>query len=108
MISNLDHSLINETIMSAREIEINNLAIEVEQVSDIFNDLSILVQNQGHCIDNIETNIINSENNIEQANIQITKINNYRKTKRRYMCKCIIFVIILVIIIIIILYVKIK
>ena len=37
--------------------EINNLCREVEEVHDIFIDMALLVDNQGHQIDNIQTNI---------------------------------------------------
>jgi len=88
-----------------RERDINKLAKGVREVGDLFTDISLLVSYQGNNIDNIETNIQNTFNNIEKANIQLNKIKKY-KEKRRNCCLrifCIGFFIIIFFVIIIIL-----
>lgn len=107
MISSLDNSLLNnENLILEREVGINNLARDVEQVGDLFSDLAILVQNQGHQIDNIETNISSSINNIEGANNQLVKANNYQKAKTRCTCRCIFFLLFLCCILVVIILIK--
>tara|TARA_B110001452_G_scaffold201436_3_gene171524 strand:- start:807 stop:1145 length:339 start_codon:yes stop_codon:yes gene_type:complete len=107
MLTSLDNSLLNnETIILERESGINNLARDVEQVSDLFSDLALLVQCQGDHLDNIETNISNSSNNIEGANRQLIKANNYKKAKYRCTCRCIFFLFILLLILVFVFVIK--
>ncbi len=107
MMTSLDNSLLNnETIILEREIEINNLARDVEQVGDLFSDLAILVQCQGDHLDNIESNISNTSNNIEGANRQLIKANNYKKAKHRCICRFIFFLLILLLILVFIFVIK--
>lgn len=71
--------------LEERERDINKLTRGVREVGDLFTDISLLVTYQGDNIDNIETNIQNTFNNIEKANIQLDKIKKY-KQKRRNCC----------------------
>ena len=71
--------------LAERERDINKLARGVREVGDLFTDISLLVTYQGNNIDNIETNIQTTFNNIEKANIQLDKIKKY-KQKRRNCC----------------------
>ena len=90
-----------------KEETINQLAIDVQDISDFFSDLLILVNYQGITIDNIETNIEtnieNSLNNIGRANKQLLKTNRYQIAKYRYLYRCIFFLFIILLILIIIL-----
>lgn len=88
-----------------REQDINRLAGGIQEVSDLFTDISLLVSYQGEQIENIETNIQNSFSHIDKANIQLEKAKKYREKKRRFYVKlfCFIFLIITIIIILIIL-----
>ena len=85
---------VGERIMEERVVAINQLSSDVQQVSDLFTDMALLVHEQGHHIDNIETNIVNSRNNIEGANRQLVKASRYQRRKRKCVCRCICFLII--------------
>lgn len=98
---------VGERIMEERVVAINQLSSDVQQVSDLFTDMALLVNEQGQNIDNIETNIINSRNNIEGANRQLVKASRYQRRKRKCVCRCICFLIIVLIITILILVIKI-
>jgi t-SNARE complex subunit (syntaxin) len=77
---------------------------EISEVRELFTSMSILVDNQGEKIDNIESNIVNSNQNTERANTELIKANNYQKKKMQYICYicgCICFIIIIIIIIVI-------
>jgi len=91
-----------ENIIREREEGINQLAVDIGHVSDLFTDLAILVNYQGTTIDNIQTNIENSANNIEKANTQLIKANKYQIAMHRCRCKCIFFILIILLIVAII------
>ena len=88
--SSLNQSLLNnkiidipqqqqQTIIPPQDTAIDHLATDVQQVSELFSDMALLVNAQGENIDNIETNIQNSSMNIEQSNTQLVKANIYKK-----------------------------
>ena len=89
--------------LEERERDINNLARGVQEVSDLFTDMSLLVSHQGIQIDNIETNIQNSFSHIDKANIQLIKAKKYQEKRRKCCIKifCISFFIIILITVII-------
>jgi len=90
--------------LEERERDINNLSRGVQEISDLFSDMSLLVSYQGNQIDNIETNIQNSFSHIDKANIQLIKAKKYKDKKRRCYIKifCISFLIIGVLILVIV------
>ncbi len=101
--NNLNQSLLNNEIEIPKQPlntqRINHLATDIQQVSELFTDMALLVNAQGENIDNIEINIQNSSTNIEQANKQLVEANKYQKRKRRCACKCICFLLTTIIII---------
>ena len=89
MTTELKTILINysdENILREREVDINTLSQEVQEVSEIFQDLAVLVQDQGEHIDNIETNIIQTNNYIKRGERQIIKASRYQKSSRKCIC----------------------
>ena len=95
-----------EDIIKEREEGINQLAIDVGHVSELFSDLAILVNYQGTTIDNIQTNIENSSNNIGRANKELLKADRYEIAKNRCFCRCIFFLLIILLILVIIIIIK--
>ncbi|ALH23321.1 SNARE domain containing protein/ putative syntaxin [Chrysochromulina ericina virus CeV-01B] len=91
--------------LEEREQDINKLVNGVQEVSDLFTDVSLLVSYQGEQIENIQTNIQNSFSHINKANVDLEKAKKYKEKKRQFYSKlfCFIFFIISIIIIIIIL-----
>ena len=79
----------NEIIIEERNTAIDHLATDMQQVSELFSDMALLVNEQGENIDNIQINIENSDTNIQKATDQIIKANKYQNKKRRRTCKCI-------------------
>ena len=102
----INHTKVNHNIIEERETSINKLVTDMGQVSDLFTDLALLVQNQGTNIDNIETNICNSGANIEKANTQLITANNYQKTKRSCLCRLVCCLVILILILLLVLIIK--
>jgi syntaxin 16 len=77
--------------MQTREQDINKLAKGVQEVSDLFTDVSLLVTYQGNQIDNIENNVSQTLCNIDRANKQLEKAKTYRDKKRKCYLKIGIF-----------------
>ncbi len=73
---------LNEELLAEREVNINKLARGVEEISELFQDMSILVSQQGEQIDNIETNINNSLSHVTKANVELKKAEKYQSKKR--------------------------
>ena len=96
----------NLAILEEREISINRLSSDVVAVSDLFSDLSLLVSQQGESFDNIETNIVDSQHNIERANKQLIKANNYQNNNRRCLCTCVFSVLTIILFLITILMIN--
>ena len=89
--------------LEERERNINNLAKGIQEVSDLFTDMSLLVSNQGIQIDNIENNIQNSFSHIDKANIQLIKAKKHQEKKRKCCIKifCVSFFIVTLVTVII-------
>jgi len=96
----VDH---DENIIEERVVAIHKLEKNVREVGELFNDMALLVNNQGENIDNIQTNIENTHINIEQARDQLVKASQYQRRKRKCYIRCICITIGVLIILIIIL-----
>ena len=95
---------LNEELLAEREEGINKLAKGVEEISELFQDMSILVVSQGEQIDNIETNINNSLSHVTKANVELKKAEKYQ-SKRRGRCvyfACVIGLVIVMVIVILV------
>ncbi len=79
----------NEIITEERNTAIDHLARDVQQVSELFSDMALLVNEQGENIDNIQMNIENSDTNIQKATDQLIKANKYQNKKRQRACRCV-------------------
>lgn len=101
---------LNQQLLEERQEEINKLAMGVEEISELFQDISILVSQQGDQIDNIEANIINSLTHIDKANVKLKKAEKYQSRfgNSCFYCISIITLIIIIIIIIVIIIFVIK
>jgi len=99
-------SELGTSLLDERESGINKLATDVEQVCNLFTDLSLLVKCQGEQLDNIETNISNSMNNVEGANTQLIKSNKYQKARYRCYYRCIGYLVIILIILIFVIVIR--
>jgi len=94
----------DEERLAEREEGINKLARGVEEISELFQDISILVSHQGDQIDDIETNINNSLSHIDKANVELKKAEKYQ-SKRRTRCLyfgCVIGLVIVIVIIVLV------
>lgn len=95
---------LNEELLAEREEGINKLTRGVEEISELFQDMSILVSQQGYQIDNIETNINNSLSHVTKANVEFKKAEKYqlKKTTRCLYFSCVIVLVIVIVIIVLV------
>jgi len=76
----------NEAILVEREQGISHLSRSVQQVADIFQDLSLLVTEQGTHIDNIQTNIETAHTNTIKGTRELSRASQVQRKTRSRMC----------------------
>ncbi|XP_023663099.1 syntaxin-1A-like isoform X3 [Paramormyrops kingsleyae] len=81
-------SSITEQAMSeieTRHTEIIKLENSIRELHDMFVDMAMLVESQGELVDNIEKNVLSTEEYVEKAKEGITRAASLRKGGRRKM-----------------------
>lgn len=79
----MQQELISSNHLQQRQQDINKLAHSVQEVSDLFMDMSLLVSYQGEKIDNIEANIASTLSSTNNANKELLKASRYQEKKRK-------------------------
>jgi len=87
-------------IIQDREKGIKEIEKTVQEVNEIFIDLSNLVVEQGQMIDNIESNIESGLNHTTQGYAEVKKASEYQKSSRNKMC-CLALILMIVLAVII-------
>jgi len=96
----------NEQILAEREQGISQINRSVQQVAEIFQDLALLVNEQGTHIDNIQTNIEVTHTNTTRGVKELGRAaRTQRKTRGRM---CVMAACVLVVLIVLVLIIKIK
>ena len=72
----------NEAILRDREAGINHLARSVHEVNEIFQDLALLVNEQGTQIDNIQTNIETAATRTERGVRELARASRSQRKSR--------------------------
>lgn len=96
---------LSDQLLSERSQGIDKLHQGIQEISELFQDMSLLVSAQGEQLDNIESNISSVANDTQRANIQLLQAKKYQKIKRRRSFYCGLIIFILIIIVIIIIYI---
>lgn len=86
----------NTDIINQRDIEIRQLAGSVQEVSQLFQDLHILVLEQGTTVDSIDHNIMSASHNVESGVSQLKDASKLTKKGRPIRC-CILLAVIIII-----------
>jgi len=94
----------NEAVIADREQGINHLNRSVQEVAEIFQDLALLVNEQGAQIDNIQTNIESAATSTEKGVRELARASRHQRRTRSRMC--IIFACVLVVIILLVVVLK--
>ena len=77
---------VNEDILAEREAGIGTIHKTVNQVAEIFQDLALLVSEQGEQIDNIQTNIEAANMQTQRGVRELAKANRSQKRARSRLC----------------------
>ena len=93
----------NENVIREREQGITQLNRSVQDVAEIFQDLALLVNEQGSQIDNIQTNIETAANSTQRGVRELARASRTQRQARRTMCIIIACTLALVTILIIVL-----
>merc|ERR1712146_666681 len=76
----------NDSIIREREEDIANIHRTVQEVSEIFQDLALLVDEQGTHIDNIQTNIESAARQTGKGVQQLASASRSQRKNRSRMC----------------------
>ncbi|EMG50510.1 SYP22 Syntaxin-22 [Candida maltosa Xu316] len=103
----IDQDLIDETelqyhllLTEERNREIEQVSEGIMEVNSIFKDLSQLVHQQGEQINTIEDNVLQLHGNTQQASSELTKANEYQKSRGKWSCILLVALCIFVLIIV--------
>ena len=77
----------DQQLLQEREEDITKLSNGVQEVSELFTDVSLMVTIQGEKLDNIENNIENTFSHIDRAREELIIIKKYRNIRRRCYCR---------------------
>jgi len=84
----LQSAALNDSIIQEREGDIANIHRTVQEVAEIFQDLALLVDEQGAHIDNIQTNIESASQQTAKGVQQLAKASRSQKKNRGRLCCC--------------------
>ena len=87
----LEHT---NAVIEEREQDIQQIQFQIGEVTEIFQDLAVLVSEQGEVVEDIEANIVHTYANTEEANKQLKKAAVHQKGARRSLL--IVFLIVLI------------
>lgn len=83
-----------------RHMEIKSLERDVLEISEMFKDLAVLVDQQQEGIDTIDNNIADTRDKVENAHKELQQAEEYQKKSRKKLC-CLTFIVLIVIAVIV-------
>lgn len=100
--------LFDEDEIIEREIAINNIHQEMNDINEIFRTLASLSEQQGYLLDNIESNIDNTVINIQNATGELISADNTQKKRNKCLWYILIILFIIVLIVVLVLVLTLK
>jgi len=91
-----------EARVSQRERDIKLIAKSINDLAEIFKDLSILVIEQGTILDRIDYNLEQTTHHIEEGNASLTTASEIQKKTRSKMCILLLCILVLVMVVVIV------
>lgn len=77
----------NEAIIDERDTEIQGLVQDIGELHEMFQDVAIMVHEQGQMLDNIETNANVTADHVEEGKTQLERAEeSQRAASRKKMC----------------------
>lgn len=87
--------------LAKKQKEIKDLSNELIELSEIFIEINTIIHQQGNDLDDIESNLIETNNNVQKGNVELKKTSLYKKSMRIKYFFCFLILIIVITIIII-------
>jgi syntaxin 16 len=87
---------------ATRSQEIQKIAQSVQEIAELFQQLNVLVIEQGSMIDRIDYNIENSLEHVKIANVELQKAERYSRSTKSWACICILVLILMILVLILI------
>ncbi|KAI6660295.1 syntaxin [Oopsacas minuta] len=89
--------------LEEREIALRQIETDILGLNDMFRDIGIMIQDQGHLIDNIEAHVETANLAVNKGEKEIIKAHRYKKSSRKltFVIICIILGVFIVVIVII-------
>lgn len=76
----------NEALIEERDHEVVNIQQQIAEVNEIFQDLAVLVHDQGAMVDDIEANISHTAERSNDARREIVRAERYQRSNRNRKC----------------------
>lgn len=85
----------NESLITERETEIQNIEQGITELNEIFRDLGTMVNEQGDLIDSIEANVDNVAVQTQGASVELARAQRYQRNSRNRMF-CLMMILVLI------------
>jgi len=96
----IDH---HDVLIAEREEGIREIQGQIAEVGEIFQDLAVLVNEQGDMVNDIESNIISSHDHTQQAGKELVKAASHQKAARNRMCMIAVILVVFLIVLVLVL-----
>lgn len=93
----------NSNMIRERDQDLADIQDEILEVNEIFQDLAVLVNEQGGMIEDIEANIVKTNVQVKQGHEQLKQAEKSQKSSRTKICCMLFFVIVVLIILLVVL-----
>lgn len=70
----------NELIIEERDQDITSLVRDIGELNEMFQDVAVLVHDQGQMLDDIETNITHTADRVDAGDEELKSANKYQKS----------------------------
>ena len=84
----------NDEFIRERDEQMEHLERSMQDVNDIYRDLSVMVHTQGDMLDNIEMNITTSAASVSSATRELGKADKYQRKARNKGCCLLVFLLV--------------
>jgi syntaxin 16 len=81
-----------EDLVNQRDLEITNIAKSIEELSQIFKELAVLVIDQGTILDRIDYNMEQTVDQTKEGVVQLQKAEEYQKKNLGKKCICLLII----------------
>lgn len=92
------HSTHADDLLERRE-QIDGITKEISDVQEIFQDFATLVKNQEVQIDDIESNILDTQEKTEEALREVRLASDYTRRRRNALCYALLFFLLVLVVI---------